>query len=83
MWSEKANVDCRALSITRLEGRPLTFAADAGGYGESRGMRVDVFTGRGLTAPRVMREDDLVDTNRGVQTVVSGRHRRSNDGRLI
>ena len=36
---------CRGFSIMRFEGSCWRFAADAVGYGESKGMRVDVVSG--------------------------------------
>jgi hypothetical protein len=39
------------------------FAADAVGYGESMGMRVDVVTGRTLQERKISDEEQSVDTN--------------------
>src|SRR5215470_7807644 len=41
--------DCRGFSITRLEGSRWCLRRTRSGYGESRGMRVDVITGKYLT----------------------------------
>ena len=47
----------------RLEGSPLAFAADAAGYGESRGMRVDVLSERRTSKPDDRWQKGMIGNN--------------------